>query len=60
MQLNMDDKQLRTLEQIRQFVESSQRIEFNGLNLKETYHWTEEVLKRFKYPRLKKASKGAF
>jgi hypothetical protein len=60
MQLNMDDKQLRTLEQIRQFVESSQGIEFNGLNLKEKYHWTEEVLKKFKYPRLKKASKGAF
>jgi len=56
----MDDKQLRTLEQIRQFVESSQGIEFNGLNLKEKYHWTEEVLKKFKYPRLKKASKGAF
>lgn len=58
MQLNMDDKQIRTLEQVKQFVESSRRIEFNGLNLKEKYRWTEEVLKKFKYARLKKAGKG--
>jgi len=37
MQLNMDDKQIQTLEQIKQFVESSQGIDFNGLNLKEKY-----------------------
>ena len=54
----MDDKQLRTLEQVKQFVDSSQGIEFNGLNLKEKYHWTEEVLRRFKYQWLKKAGKG--
>ena len=54
----MDDKQLRTLEQVKQFVASSQGIEFNGLNLKEKYRWTEEVLKKFKYQRLKKAGKG--
>jgi transposase InsO family protein len=39
-------------------VDSSQGIEFNGINLKEKYHWTEEVLKKFKYQRLKKAGKG--
>jgi hypothetical protein len=58
MQLDMDDKQLRTLEQIKQFVDSTQRIEFNGINLKEKYHWTEEVLKKFKYQRLRKTGKG--
>ena len=58
MRLNMDDKELRTLEQVKQFIASSQGIEFNGLNLKEKYRWTEEVLKKFKYPRLKKAGKG--
>ena len=58
MRLNMDDRQLRTLEQVKQFVDSSQGIEFNGLNLKEKYRWTEEVLKKFKYQRLKKAGKG--
>jgi hypothetical protein len=54
----MDDKQLRTLEQVKQFVDSCRRIEFNGLSLKEKYRWTEGVLKKFKYPRLKKAGKG--
>jgi hypothetical protein len=54
----MDDRKLRTLEQVKLFVESSQGIDFNGLNLKEKYHWTEEALKKFKYPWLKKAGKG--
>ena len=50
----MDDKEVRTLEQVKQFVDSSQGIEFSGLNLKEKYIWTEEVLKKFKYQWLKK------
>lgn len=54
----MEDKELRTLEQVRHFIESCRRIEFNGLTLKEKYRWTEEVLKKFKYSRLKKAGKG--
>jgi transposase len=54
----MDDKQLRTLEQVKQFVASSQGIEFNGINVKEKYHWTEEVLKKFKYQQLRKSGKG--
>jgi transposase InsO family protein len=54
----MDDKELRTLEQVKQFLDSSQVIEFRGINLKEKYYWTEEVLKRFKYQWLKKAGKG--
>ena len=58
MRLNIDDKQLRTLEQVKQFVDSSQGLEFNGINLKEKYHWTEEVLKKFKYQRLRKTGKG--
>ena len=55
---NMDDKELRTLEQIKQFVDSSEGIEFSGLNVKEKYIWTEEVLKKFKYQRLKGNWKG--
>jgi len=54
----MDDRELRMLEEVKQFLDSSQRIEFRGLNVKEKYGWTEEVLKRFKYQRLKKAGKG--
>jgi len=46
MQLIMDDKEVRTLEQVKQFVDSSQGIEFSGLNPKEKYLWTEEVFKK--------------
>jgi transposase len=58
MQLIMDDKQIQTLEQIQQFVASSRGIEFCGLNLKEKYLWTEEMLRKFKYPWLKRKGKG--
>ena len=54
----MDDKEVRTLEQVKQFVDSSQGIEFSGLNLKEKYKWIEEVLKKFKYQWLKRNGKG--
>ena len=42
MQLIMDDKEIWTLEQVEQFVDSSQGIEFSGLNLKEKYLLAEE------------------
>jgi hypothetical protein len=58
MQLNMDDKQIQTLEQIQQFVASSQTIEFKGIDTKEKYQWIEEVLKKFKYQWLKRHGKG--
>jgi len=58
MQLIMDDKEVRTLEQVKQFLDSSQGIQFSGLNVKEKYLWTEEVLKKFKYQWLKRNGKG--
>jgi len=58
MRLNMNDKQLRTLEQVKQFIANSRGIEFNGISMREKYHWIEEVLRRFKYQWLKKAGKG--
>jgi transposase InsO family protein len=58
MQLNMDDKQIQTLEQVEQFVASSQTIEFKGVNTNEKYQWIEEVLKKFKYQWLKRNGKG--
>ena len=39
MQLIMDDKQIQTLEQVKQFVASSQTIEFRGINKNEKYQW---------------------
>ena len=54
----MDDKQIQTLEQVEQFVASSQTIEFKGINTQEKYQWIEEVLKKFKYQWLKRSGKG--
>ena len=54
----MNDEQLQTLEQVKDFIEGSQAIEFRGLNAREKYIWTEEVLKRFRYQKLKKDGKG--
>lgn len=54
----MNDEQLRTLEQVKSFIEGSQEIEFRGLNAHEKYHWIEEVLKRFRYLKLQKEGKG--
>ncbi len=54
----MNDKKIRTLEQVKQFVDSSQEIQFNGIELREKYRWTEEVLRKFQYQRLKKDGKG--
>jgi hypothetical protein len=58
MRLNMNDKQLQTIEQVKQFVEGSEAVEFKGLTVSEKYYWIEEVLIRFKYLRLKRAEKG--
>jgi len=54
----MNDEQLQTLEQVKQFVEGSQSIAFKGITVVEKYGWLEEVLRKFKYPRLKKSGKG--
>jgi hypothetical protein len=54
----MNDEQLQTIEQVKQFIESSQAIDFKGINTKEKYQWIEEVLKKFKYQRLKRSGKG--
>ena len=54
----MNDGQLQTVEQVRQFLEGSEAVEFRGLTAKEKYYWIEEVLIRFRYPRLKRAEKG--
>jgi transposase InsO family protein len=54
----MNDEQLQTLEQVKSFIEGSQKIEFRGLNAHEKYTWIEEVMKRFRYPKLHKEGKG--
>jgi transposase InsO family protein len=54
----MNDERLQTLEQVRNFIEGSQEIDFRGLSPREKYRWIEEVLKRFRYLKLKKEGKG--
>ena len=58
MRLIMNERQLQTVEQVKQFLEGSEAPEFRGLTVKEKYYWIEEVLIRFSYTRLKKAEKG--
>ena len=54
----MNDERLQTIEQVRQFLEGSEAVEFRGLTAKERYYWIEEVLIRFSYYRLKRGEKG--
>jgi hypothetical protein len=54
----MNDEKLQTLEQVQRFVEGSQPLEFEGVLTREKYQWIEEGLKKFRYNRLKKDSKG--
>ena len=54
----MNDRNLQTIEQVRQFLRGSEALEFRGLSVGEKYNWIEEVLIRFRYRRLKRAEKG--
>ena len=44
MQLNMEDKNLRTIEQVKQFLEGNQALEFTAPSMDEKYEWIGEVL----------------
>jgi len=58
MLLDMNDRQLQTIEQVRQFIEGNQAVDFKGQSTEGKYRWIEEVLLRFRYLRLKKVEKG--
>jgi len=58
VQLIMNDGQLQTVEQVRQFLKGGEAVEFRGLTAREKYYWIEEVLIRFKYHLLKRDEKG--
>ena len=53
----MNDGQLQTVEQVKQFLEGSEGVELRGLAAKEKYCWIEEVLIRFRYRRLKRKAR---
>jgi hypothetical protein len=54
----MNDEQLATIEQVKQFLEGNKNVEFRGLSVEEKYGWIETVLVRFRYHRLKREEKG--
>jgi hypothetical protein len=54
----MNDGNLQTIEQVKQFLEGSEALEFRALSVGEKYDWIEEVMIRFRYHRLKRAEKG--
>ena len=58
MMITMDDSKVKTLEQIRLVLESSEQLEFKGASRVERYGWIEEVLARLDYFRLGKKGKG--
>ncbi len=39
----MNDKQLATIEQVKQFLEENKSVEFRGLSVEEKYDWIETV-----------------
>lgn len=54
----MNEGKLQTIEQVRQFLDGSEAVEFRGLTTREKYYWIQEVLIRFKYHLLKRDEKG--
>jgi len=58
MRLMMNDRNLQTVEQVRQFLGGSEALEFRALLVGEKYKWIEEVLIRFRYHGLKRSEKG--
>jgi len=54
----MNDDRLDTIEQVKQFLEGSNALEFGGVSGKERYSWIESILVRFTYQRLNRDEKG--
>ena len=60
MVIDMNEAQVRTLEQVRLVVAGTQALEFRRAEDDEgRYGWIEQVLRRFEYRRLGRADKGA-
>ena len=59
MTITMDDSHMLSIAQIREFLQLSEVVKFEGISLKEKYEWTDKVLTRFRYSQLKKKEKGS-
>ena len=58
MVVMMNDSNLSSMSQLKNFLSESEGIEFNRKNRKEVYSWIEETLIRFQYAILSKKEKG--
>ena len=54
----MNDSQIKTLAELKEFLQSTSRIFFRRQSQSEAYNWIKKVLKRFQYSQLKKLEKG--
>jgi len=54
----MNDTQLETLDQVRQFLEGSEAISFQIESKDARYHWLQHTLVKFRYLQLSKKDKG--
>ncbi len=58
MRLVMNDTNLKTIEQIKEFLEGSDGLKFEAESVEEKKEWIEDLLIRFSYLRLKRRGKG--
>jgi transposase InsO family protein len=58
MRLMMNDENIKTIKQVRQFIEGSEGANFKGITVEEKYDWIERVLVKFRYIKLNKGEKG--
>ena len=54
----MNDNRIRTLEQVRQFLDGTAAVKFEIDSKRERYEFIENTLIRFRYLQLSKADKG--
>lgn len=54
----MNDENIKTIEQVKEFLEGSESARFKGIAIGEKYDWIEGVLIRFRYMQLNKSEKG--
>lgn len=57
--LTMDDKQLYTVSEVKQFTAGTVAVEFCGASRKEKYAWIEAMLARFRYRKCRKKDRSA-
>ncbi|MEA1958834.1 MAG: integrase, partial [Chloroflexota bacterium] len=54
----MSDDNVKTIEQVKEFLDGSNGLEFAAVSVEEKKAWIEGLLIRFGYPRLKREEKG--